>query len=46
MAYMLAARLGYADVDQMLDEITPEQWREWCEFLAWEAEHLKGAGPW
>jgi len=44
MAYMLAVRLGRANVDAMLDEITPQQWREWCEYLAWEAEHLGGGG--
>ena len=40
-AYCLAARLGWPDVDALLDALTPGQWQEWMDYLEWEASQWR-----
>jgi hypothetical protein len=40
-ALRLAARLGYACVDQMLHELTPRQWSEWLAFMVLESQESR-----
>ena len=45
MAYRLAAKLGWVNVDRMLEAISDDQWLEWLEFFRVEPWAFECALP-